>query len=65
MQGMSQGEGRMTPLLLAAIEFGQGVAVALHQSLELLRKSLAKDQRTKEQRRKMSDSVHRVMEMDG
>ena len=52
----------MTPLLLAAIEFGQGVAVALHQSLELLRKSLTKEQRTKEQARKMSDSIHRDLE---
>jgi hypothetical protein len=52
----------VTSLLLAAIEFGQGVAVALHQSLELLRKSLTKDQRTKEQQRKMSNSVHADLE---
>jgi hypothetical protein len=52
-------------LALAAIEIAQGLTLATYAGLDIIKRTLNKRERTKEQARKMSDSMHRVMEMDG
>ena len=55
------GQG-VTTLVLALIEFGQGVSIACFQGLEVIKRSLNKTERQRERAKRFEDQARQAIE---